>query len=168
MKKRLVAMAIASTMCASYAVHARTGDLSVISGKEEIEFSASVDSQCGLAIEKDKGALAFGDHYLNDAAEIRVIDNRQDGQVLVQLSKLDYDEDDFPENVDYGWFYFKLTGAAEQEGNANEWFNGKTFSRSELGEDNTLQIRARISLDEEAAVATDHAAVETEWVTFCA
>lgn len=168
MKKRLLAITVASTICASYAVQARTGDFSVTKGQDEIEFSASVDSQCGLSIEKDNGALAFGEHYRSDAAEIRIVDNRRAGQVIVQLHKLDYDDDDFPDDVEDNWFHFKLTGAAEQEGNADEWFNGKTFSRSDLGENNTLEIRARIALEEDAAVATDEASVETEWVTFCA
>lgn len=167
MKSKTLSLTLCTLLSVTGSAYASSGDFSIYGPKEEIKFEGNVEAQCGLRIKEDKGALAYGDYYFEDAAEIQVVDNRQDGQVLIKLSELEYEEEDFPEEIDFTYFHFKLTGASEQVGNANEWFDGKTFTRSDLGDDRTLQIRARVSLTEEEAVARDNVTIETEWITFC-
>ncbi|GAL19185.1 hypothetical protein JCM19235_2608 [Vibrio maritimus] len=146
---------------------ANTSNFSVMKDDAEIEFKANIDAQCGLEVLKDKGDLAFGDQYLEDAAEIKIVDNRQNGSVLLKLDELEYDQDDYLKSLEYSFFRFKVTGSADKEGTALAWMVGKTFSRDELGSDRKLEIRARVSLSEEDAIARDDLTVKTEWVTIC-
>ncbi|GAL25438.1 hypothetical protein JCM19239_3712 [Vibrio variabilis] len=146
---------------------ANTSNFSVMKDDAEIEFKANIDAQCGLEVLKDKGDLAFGDQYLEDAAEIKIVDNRQNGSVLLKLDELEYDQDDYLKSLEYSFFRFKVTGSADKEGTALAWMVGKTFSRDELGSDRKLEIRARVSLSEEDAIARDDLSVKTEWVTIC-
>ncbi|MGR5307343.1 hypothetical protein [Vibrio mediterranei] len=151
----------------NHAVYANN-NFSLMDNDAEIEFKASIEAQCGLEVLKDKGDLAFGDSYLADAAQIQIIDNRQNGRVLLRLDDLEYEQDDYLKNLEYSFFHFKVTGSGEKEGSALAWMVGKTFTRHELGNERKLEIRARVSLSEEDTVAKDDLTIKTEWVTICA
>ncbi len=141
---------------------------SVMDNDAEIEFKASIEAQCGLEVLKDKGGLAFGDQYLEQAAQIQVIDNTvKNGRILLKLEDLEYEQDDYLKSLEYGFFHFKVTGNSEKEGSALAWMVGKTFTRQELGDERQLELRARVSLSEEDAVARDDLTIKTEWVSIC-
>ncbi|MGV2989352.1 hypothetical protein ACE1OE_17040 [Vibrio sp. E150_011] len=132
----------------------------------EVFFRANVESQCGIEVEENTGTLGFGD-YGQDAAKIKIVNNSHDGQVILQLTDLDYDNNDFLATMTNEQFYFKVSGKTEKEGSADTWFIGQTFDHDDLGGGQKLDIRAKVSLDESDAVAKNDIVLETQWTAFC-
>ena len=130
----------------------------------DVVFSGEVEAQCGIEATTAEATLEFGEGYADDKAHIKIVSNTP-GHVKFKASKVDFSS--FGQQINEEEIFFETAGAWEDEKNATDWKKGVHLNREDLKENNTIDLAARINVDESNLDANQNYEVRTTWTIDC-
>lgn len=131
---------------------------------EDVTFSATVEEQCGIDVTVANANLAFGDAYNDSKAQVKLINNEEDGSIKLKLEPIKPHE--IGDDIKKEDVWFQSGGVHQANMNASDWEDGIDYSRDDIRSNNLVDLSARINIDESNMDADDYALV-TNWVIEC-
>ncbi|GAB7222955.1 hypothetical protein VoSk93_21710 [Vibrio owensii] len=164
LKKRPVRIALLATLIAATGVQAQALKDKNEATSDDVTFSATIQEQCGIDVTIANADLAFGEQYNDSKAQVKLINNEDDGKIELSLEPLK--EHELGNHIDKEDVWFKSGGVHEANMNAKDWEEGIEYSRSDIRNNNLVDLSARINVDESNLDADQYTLV-TNWVIEC-
>ncbi|WP_104034223.1 hypothetical protein [Vibrio jasicida] len=164
LKKRPIRIALVATLIAATGVQAQALKDKDEATSDDVTFSATIQEQCGIDVTIANADLAFGEQYNDSKAQVKLINNEDDGKIELSLDSLS--DNDLGDNIDKEDVWFKAEGAHNVSKNAEQWEDGIEYSRSDIRNNNLVDLSARINVDESNLDADQYTLV-TNWVIEC-
>lgn len=130
----------------------------------QLRFKASIPARCGIEVLDSQGELSFGDHYDSRETRLRVIYNIPERSFVLRLTHADFGELD--NQIPLEKFRIQVDVPQRYEGDINYWRNGIVMKVDQLNEEQVIEIRARVDVNEEVAPAGDHT-MRLDWEAVC-
>ncbi|NOI70341.1 hypothetical protein [Vibrio owensii] len=164
LKKRPVRIALLATLIAATGAQAQALKDKDEATSDDVTFSATIQEQCGIDVTIANADLAFGEQYNDSKAQVKLINNEDDGKIELRLEPLNVS--DLGNHIDKEDVWFKSGGVHEANMNAKDWEEGIEYSRSDIRNNNLVDLSARINVDESNLDADQYTLV-TNWVIEC-
>ncbi|GAL32130.1 hypothetical protein JCM19240_5561 [Vibrio maritimus] len=149
-----------ATICAALVVPSAFSQ----STSSQLRFKANVPTKCGIEALDAQGELTFGDSFESRETRLRIIYNIPEGRFLLRLANADFGE--LNNFISLEKFRFQVDIPQRYEGDINYWRNGIVIDANQLNDDQIIEIRARVGIDEDVAPAGDHT-MRLDWETVC-
>lgn len=164
LKKRPVRIALLAALIAATGAHAKPPGDKDEATSDDVTFSATVEEQCGIDVTVANADLAFGEQYNDSKAQVKLINNEDDGKIELSLEPMS--DNDLGDNIDKEDVWFKAEGTHNVSKNAEQWEDGIEYSRDDIRNNNLVDLSARINVDESNLDAEEYKLV-TNWVIEC-
>ncbi|MGF1801818.1 hypothetical protein [Vibrio gigantis] len=164
-KKPLLGLAVVAALATNISVASANDDEASnqpFSG--DVIFSGSVDSQCGVYATQDRADLAFGEDYNDSHATVKLISNTDE---KVKLSATDIDISSFGDQIDKKDVHIESTGTIDEDKSLDHWERGVDIKRSEIENEDNLNLYARVDVDEGDLQSGIDYQVKTTWTVEC-
>ncbi|OQQ09527.1 hypothetical protein BK411_02980 [Vibrio splendidus] len=129
----------------------------------DVTFSGKVESQCGIEATENQADLAFGESYNESHATVELVSNRDGVKVKAEEVKIE----SFNGQIQKGDVFFQSTGTTELDQSAVSWESGVDITRDQIREDNSMNLFARVAVDESNLDASEDYEVKTKWKIEC-
>ncbi|MBY7728755.1 hypothetical protein JHW46_00170 [Vibrio splendidus] len=164
-KKPLLGLAAMSILATNISVASANDDeVSHQPVTGEVIFSGSVDSQCGVYATQDRADLAFGEDYNESHATVKLISNTNE---KVKLSATDIDISSFGDQIDNKDIHIQSAGTIDEDKSLDHWERGVDIKRSEIENEDNLNLYARVDVDEGDLQSGIDYQVKTTWTVEC-
>ena len=88
LKKRPVRIALLATLIAATGAQAQALKDKDEATSDDVTFSATIQEQCGIDVTIANADLAFGEQYNDSKAQVKLINNEDDGKIELSLEPL--------------------------------------------------------------------------------
>ncbi|ULN66269.1 hypothetical protein MID13_22125 [Vibrio gigantis] len=133
----------------------------------EVIFSGQVDPQCGVATIYDTADLVFGDSYGDSHATVDIINNTNE-DIKITASNIDTSSFDDVDEFSNSKVYVKSEGAVQEDQDLEKWqTTGVSITKEQLSQNSELDLRARVSVEEDELEADKNYVVKTTWTVEC-
>ncbi|MET2973294.1 hypothetical protein, partial [Vibrio harveyi] len=135
-KKRPVRIALLAALIAATGAHAKPPGDKDEATSDDVTFSATVEEQCGIDVTVANADLAFGEQYNDSKAQVKLINNEDDGKIELSLEPMS--DNDLGDNIDKEDVWFKSGGVHQANMNAKDWESGIEYSRDDIRNNNLV------------------------------
>ncbi len=163
-KKPLLGLAVVAALASNVSIASANDEASHQPVSGDVIFSGSVDSQCGVYATQDRADLAFGNDYNDSHATVKLISNTDE---KVKLSATDIDISSFGDQIDKKDIHIQSAGTIDEDKGLDHWERGVDIKRSEIEDEDNLNLYARVDVDEGELQSGVDYQVKTTWTVEC-
>lgn len=162
--KPLLGLAVVAALASNVSIASANDEAGHQPVSGDVIFSGSVDSQCGVYATQDRADLAFGKDYNDSHATVKLISNTDE---KVKLSATDIDISSFGDQIDKKDVHIESTGTIDEDKNLEHWERGVDIRRSQIEDEDNLNLYARVDVDEGELQSGVDYQVKTTWTVEC-